>query len=97
MGCHVSFASDGQEAIDEYDAALFDVVVADLTLPGGIGGEKVAEEILAINPEAKIIVSSGYANSSIMANYKAYGYQGRIVKPYSFAELQKVLEQVFKE
>jgi two-component system cell cycle sensor histidine kinase/response regulator CckA len=56
----------------------------------------VAQEILTINPQAKIIVSSGYATDSIMANYKAYGFQGRVVKPFRFAELKNVLEQVLK-
>jgi PAS domain S-box-containing protein len=101
MGHHVSYAGAGQEAIAKYQSARqsnlpYDVVITDLTIPGEIGGEAVAQEILSINPQAKIIVSSGYATDSIMANYKAYGFQGRIVKPIRFAELKNMIEQVFK-
>jgi len=101
MGYKVSFAVDGQEAIAKYRAscekdAAYDIVITDLTIPGGMGGQEAAQEILSINPAAKIIVSSGYATDPVMANYKAYGFQGIAVKPYHFAELQKVIQQVLK-
>lgn len=101
MGHHVSYAGTGQEAIAKYQSARqnnlpYDVVITDLTIPGEIGGEGVAQKILSINPQAKIIVSSGYATNSIMADYKAYGFQGRIVKPIRFLELQNMIEQVLK-
>ncbi len=96
MGYSVSLAAEGHEAIEKYKTMQFDLVITDLTLPGGVGGERVAQEILILNPEAKIIVSSGYANSSIMANYESYGFMGRIVKPYDYVELQRVVEQVLK-
>jgi len=96
MGCVVAFATEGQDAIEKYKATQFDLVITDLTLPGDIGGDGVAKEILVLNPDAKIIVSSGYANSSIMANYKEYGFQGRIAKPYNFAALQKLVERILK-
>jgi PAS domain S-box-containing protein len=102
MGHQVSHAGAGQEAIAKYRSAQknnlpYDAVITDLTIPGEMGGEAVAKEILAINPRAKIIVSSGYANDSIMANYKTYGFQGRVVKPVRYAALKNVLEQVLKK
>jgi PAS domain S-box-containing protein len=101
MGHSVTYAESGQEAVAKYQSAQkgnspYDAVITDLTIPGEKGGKAVAEEILAINPQAKIIVSSGYATDSVMANYKAYGFQGRVAKPFRFAELKNVLEQVLK-
>ena len=66
----------------------------DLTIPGGMGGKDAVKEILAINPEAKILVSSGYSNDPIIANYKDYGFCGAIVKPYQMQELNKILQKV---
>ncbi|NIA20204.1 MAG: PAS domain S-box protein [Xanthomonadaceae bacterium] len=99
LGHKVSYAVHGSEAIKKYQEAWqnnssYDAVITDLTIPGGMGGQEAAQRILKINPQAKIIVSSGYATDPVMANYKDYGFQGRVVKPYHFAELKKVIERV---
>lgn len=101
LGHIVTYAYEGQEAIDYYqkafdDGAAFDLVITDLTLPGGLGGHATAKEILKINPKAKIIVSSGYANDPVMANYEAYGFIGIVVKPYHFWELQAEVNRVLR-
>lgn len=98
LGYKVSYSVDGKEAVAKYRAAWidgspYDVVITDLTIPGGMGGQAAAQEILRINPHAKIIVSSGYATDPILANYEAYGFMGMVVKPYHFSELQAVLQQ----
>ena len=94
----VSFSVHGQEAIAKYQVAWangnpYDVVIMDLTIPGGMGGIEAAQGILNINPTAKIIVSSAYATDPVLANYKAYGFIGIAAKPYHFSELQEVLLQ----
>jgi len=75
----------------------FDVVIMDLTIPGGIGGKKTIKEILSIDPEARCVVSSGYANDPVMSKYADFGFKGVIEKPYSksnFLDLvRKVLEK----
>ena len=101
MGHQVEFAIDGEEAVFKYQTAYvtegeYDLVVADLTIPGGMGGQEAAEAILNINPEAKLIVSSGYATDPIMANYEAYGFKGVVVKPYHFETLKQVVQQVLQ-
>jgi two-component system, cell cycle sensor histidine kinase and response regulator CckA len=99
LGFEVSYCVDGQEAVAKYQTARangspYDVVFTDLTIPGGMGGQAAAQEILNINPQAKIIVSSGYATDPVLANYEAYGFTGMVAKPYRFAELQEVLQQI---
>ena len=65
----------------------------DLTVPGKMGGEEATREIIAIDPEAKVIVSSGYSTDPIMANFKDYGFCSAIVKPYQLQELSRVISK----
>ena len=100
-GFEVATAPGGQEAIAMYqqgmkDGAPFDVVIMDLTIPGGIGGKDAIKELLAIDPHAKAIVSSGYADSPVMANYADYGFKGVAAKPYTPNELRNVLARILK-
>jgi len=99
MGHKVSYAIDGEEAITKYREAQqnnspYDAVITDLTIPGGMGGQEASREILQLDPQAKIIVSSGYATDPVMANYEEYGFLGRVVKPFRLSELQQVVQQV---
>ena len=97
MGHSVTHAERGHEAIQFYADALndarYDIVITDLTLPGDIGGLETAKAIQALDKESRIIVSSGYANDPIMSHYAEYGFIARVVKPYSFAELEQTLRK----
>lgn len=99
LGHQVSFATNGEEAISLYARSLesgdvFNLAILDLTIPGGMGGQEAAKRILTLNEDAKIIVTSGYATDAVMAHYKQHGFIARIVKPYRFDELKKVIQQV---
>ncbi|MCD4848400.1 MAG: response regulator [Candidatus Aegiribacteria sp.] len=95
-------AKDGQEAIELYTAAgnsdkPFDVVILDLTVPGGMGGQETVKKLLEIDPDVKAVVSSGYAKDPILANYKDYGFKGIIPKPFNIKELCKSLLKVMNK
>jgi len=99
MGHDISYAVNGHEAVQKYKKSFeiqdpYNIIITDLTIPGGMGGQKASEEILKINPQAKIIVSSGYATDPIMANYKTFGFIGIVIKPYSFKDLEKEIDRV---
>jgi PAS domain S-box-containing protein len=99
LGYNVTTCSNGEEVIEIYREALksdtpFLAIIVDLTIPGGVGGLKAAEQILAITPAASIIVSSGYSNDPIMANYRKYGFSAAIGKPYSVAEFEMALRSL---
>ena len=101
IGYRVDTAVDGREAIEKYSAANksdnpFDVVIMDLTIPGGMGGKEATKNILEIDPEARIIVSSGYAHDPVMANYAEYGFKNFATKPYTIDQLRDVLSRVLK-
>jgi len=65
-----------------------------LTVPGGMGGKEAIEEIRKIDPGVKAVVSSGYSDDPVMADYQDYGFSGVIAKPYRLAELSRVLNNV---
>jgi PAS domain S-box-containing protein len=100
-GYTVVVAGDGRQAIDLYRQAMekgkpFSVVIADLTIPGGMGGKEMAEDLLALDPGARLIVSSGYSSDPVMANYAEYGFKAVIVKPYKMEELIATLQQALR-
>lgn len=99
LGCTVDEASDGVTAISLYRSAFdagqrYDAVIMDLTIPGGMGGQQAVREVLSIDPNARVIVSSGYAGNSIMANYRDFGFSGVLSKPYTLSELSDVIRRV---
>jgi len=101
IGYQVEFAGDGREAIARYQAAKaagqpFDVVIMDLTVRDGMGGKEAIQQLLAIDPAAKAIVSSGYSDDPVMAHCNRYGFKGFVSKPYSLEELDEVLRQVIE-
>jgi PAS domain S-box-containing protein len=100
LGYTVECAHHGREAIDAYENCLdtepFDVVIMDLTIPGGMGGEETIKELLQIDPHVTAIVSSGYSNDPVMADYKRYGFKGVVTKPYIIEELSKTLNSVLQ-
>ena len=99
LGHDVVLVQDGAEALKVYKEHRntdnpIDIVVMDLTIPGGIGGKDAVKNILAIDHNAKVIVSSGYSNDPIMANCQEYGFVAAVIKPYQLQELMKVINQV---
>lgn len=99
LGYQVTTCVDGLEAISLYKAAFessqpFSAVIMDLTIPGGMGGKAAALQILAIDPEACLIVSSGYSSDPIMSDYQSYGFNGAVAKPYSVGEFGQMLSSL---
>lgn len=98
LGHDVLQARDGQEAINMYSQHRFsgrpvDAVIMDLTIPGGMGGKDTIRELLKIDPEAKVVVSSGYSNDPVMSDFRHYGFKAAISKPFSLAELNNALTE----
>ncbi|MEA3266598.1 MAG: hybrid sensor histidine kinase/response regulator, partial [Candidatus Fermentibacteria bacterium] len=63
-------------------------------IPGGMGGKDAIKEILKIDPAARAIVSSGYSNDPVMANYRQHGFKASIGKPFEMAQLKKIINSV---
>ena len=99
LGHEVVESKDGSEAIDEYvqamqDDSLFDFVVMDLTVSGGMGGRVAAAEILKIDTAAKLVVSSGYSADAELARYRELGFCAKLEKPFRTVELEKLIAEI---
>jgi len=98
LGYRIETAATGKDTIDKFRKALdsdspFDIVILDLTIRGGPGGEEVIRDLINIDPEVKALVSSGYATHPILADYKKYGFRGVMEKPYRVEELSEILSK----
>ncbi|GAB6097588.1 hypothetical protein JCM14469_38420 [Desulfatiferula olefinivorans] len=99
LGYAVTCAEDGDAAVRLYreahaSGAAFDAVILDLTVPGGMGGAETMAELLRIDPHVKAIVSSGYSNDPIMADFKDYGFSGVVQKPYTRDQLARAVKRI---
>ncbi|MBI5248285.1 MAG: PAS domain S-box protein, partial [Desulfomonile tiedjei] len=99
LGYDVEVAEDGSRAVDLYASALnsanpFDLVILDLTVPGGMGGRETIQRLSEIHPGVLAIVSSGYANDPIITDYVSHGFKGVISKPYTIKEISETLNRV---
>ena len=99
FGCEVEFAKDGAEAIETYKSAIasqdpFDFIIMDLTIPGGMGGEEAIKKLREIDPDVTAIVSSGYSNDPIVANFSDYGFSDFLAKPYKMEELNRLVKSL---
>ena len=98
FGHTVLLVENGYQAIEKYEKGMhngqtIDLIIMDLTIPGSMGGEDAVKEILRINPEAKVIVASGYSCDPIMEHCRQYGFLASITKPFQLAELDKVVHE----
>jgi signal transduction histidine kinase/CheY-like chemotaxis protein len=101
-GFSVESVADGQSAVARYVEQMrtgspFDLLIMDLTIPGGMGGLKATAEILKHDPHALAIVASGYSDDPTMANYREAGFVAALAKPFHRTELAQVLNAVLKE
>ncbi len=99
LGYEVESAKNGDEVIAAYSGALssghpFDAVILDLTISGGMGGKEAVTRLREIDPNVKAIVSSGYSNDPVIANYKDYGFSGMIIKPYRVSDLSEKIGKI---
>jgi two-component system cell cycle sensor histidine kinase/response regulator CckA len=101
LGHDVVFANNGEAAIEAYCASReagtpFDVVILDLTIRGGMGGEETMAKLRAIDATVKAVVSSGYSDDAALATHKAQGFMAFLKKPYNLMELQQTLDLLLK-
>ena len=98
LGYQVTETNDGRDAIAAYEKAMqegrpYDLVISDLTIPGGMGGKDTIKRLCEIDPQVCAIVSSGYSGDPVMSRHEEFGFSGMIAKPYEIDALgHKVAE-----
>jgi PAS domain S-box-containing protein len=99
LGYFVETTADGHGAVDRYTDAFrrdepFDLVILDLTVPGGVGGLETIDSLLALDPSARAVLCTGYANHMAMAQPERFGFCGTLPKPFTRGELRSLLASV---
>ncbi len=97
LGYEVTTCTDGSQAIAAFaksksHAEPFDVVMMDLVIPNGVGGQDAVHTIKKIDPNARVIASSGHLEHPVMQDFKAFGFNAVLEKPYKLEKLQQVIE-----
>ena len=98
FGLSVDIAYDGAELLDKYTSMMenngkYHLVIMDLTIPGGIGGKETIYKLREIDPDVIAVVSSGYSNDPILANYQKYGFSQVLNKPYTIDSIRNILSE----
>jgi PAS domain S-box-containing protein len=101
LGYEAEFAVEGKEAVELFSAARaegrpFDLVILDLTVPGGMGGKETMQKLMEIDPKVRAIVSSGYSKDMILSEYKKFGFSGVIAKPYRVSEFSAAVKSALE-
>lgn len=99
LNCSVVIANNCIQAVDRFIEAKnqnqpFDIAILDLTIPGESGGAETVKQLFQIDQKTKMIVSSGYSDNPVMANFKEYGFSAILAKPYTIEKLVEVLELI---
>jgi len=102
IGYKVEAVSNGKEAVSRYiqrhnAGNPFDLAILDITIPGGKGARYSAINILLHDPNAKLIVASGYSQSELIVDFKHFGFKERIVKPFDIIELSHKLAKILDD
>jgi CheY-like chemotaxis protein len=99
LGYKYDLARNGEEAIQYYKRYLnigrpYDVVIMDLTIIGGMGGELTYRHLRDLDPEVSAIMTSGYDNDEMARQFYEMGFLGYLTKPYRVGDLGKMLRKV---
>jgi PAS domain S-box-containing protein len=99
LGYAAVLAPDGEAAIARYEETLrggrpYDLVIMDLTVPGGMSGREAAGRIRALDPHARLVASSGYSTDPVMADPRAFGFDAVLPKPFFLEDLVAVMARV---
>ncbi|MFT5467990.1 MAG: two-component system cell cycle sensor histidine kinase/response regulator CckA [Verrucomicrobiales bacterium] len=99
LGHRVTACGDGIEAIDIYAEALergdrFDLVFLDISVPGGLGAQETCEELIQMDNLATCVVISGDTSDELMLDHGAFGFVGRLDKPFDVNQLSTLVDDI---
>lgn len=96
LGYTVETANDGANAVDMFQKATaegkpFDIVMVDLTIPGGMGGKETLARLLELEKDLCVIASSGYSEDPVISAPRDFGFASSVRKPYRKTELVEAI------
>lgn len=86
MGHEVSICQDPVEGTRLANAERFDLIITDLRMPGKNGAE-VVQDVIAANPEARILVITAFPSDSLVSLALEAGAKGILKKPFDVAKI----------
>jgi CheY-like chemotaxis protein len=98
IGFQVSCVTDGEEACTQYFEMMtddpFDLLLLDLTVPGGMGGKECLSRIRQVNPNVRAIAASGDFGDEIMRNCESSDFAARMDKPFTIDKMEATIARV---
>lgn len=88
--CEVVTASSGEEALEKFDAQMFDLVITDIAMPG-IDGLELLSIIKSRSPETKVIIITAYGTDEREERAFKIGADKYIEKPFDISELRNLV------
>ena len=97
-GADVILAENGREGIELFRrlADKVELVLLDLTMPD-LNGEEVFRRLKEIQPDVKVVLSSGFNEVEVIERFTGKGLAGFLQKPYTSAALSAKVAEVFRE
>ncbi len=101
FGYDALLCADGEAMLEIYKRETrlgnpVDLVIMDLTIPGGMGGKEAVGRLLEIDANARAVVASGYSNDPVMVDCLRFGFREAIVKPFQMEALAGVVKKVME-
>lgn len=98
LGFHVLTAADGREGVDVFAAHRDEVraVLLDMTMPH-LNGEGALDEIRALQPDARVLLMSGYGEADANERFEGRGLAGFVQKPFDLATLGDAVRRALGE
>jgi CheY-like chemotaxis protein len=98
LGYEVLSARSGPEAIEVYEknADKIDLVIMDMIMPG-MGGGETFDRLKRIDPDIRVLLSSGYSINGQASKILARGCDGFIQKPFNLIQLSDKIQQILSK
>jgi len=95
LGYTVLLATDGKEGIETYqdNNKNIDLVILDMILPG-MDGNEIYDQLKGINPDVKVLLSSGYSQNGQAAEILDKGCNGFIQKPFTLEQISQIIYDI---
>ena len=99
-GYNVTESAHGEDALAQLrdlqcQGATEVLMILDLLVPGGMGGEETLSKARAIDPNIKAIIASGQANDGERIHHSEPGLTQFLPKPYTIQDLITTVEALF--
>ncbi|MFA6092711.1 MAG: response regulator [Elusimicrobiota bacterium] len=98
LGCEVSTAQTGEEALKAFSAGnCFDLVLTDINMPGKVDGVGLCREIKELSPSTDVVIMTGYPTMEAVIEALKKGAYDFLIKPFDPQVLKAVAARCFEK